>query len=106
MKNSFVLLFVLIFSNSIIAQVEEPAPPPPPPVQEIMEVPEEEVVEEEEIGLQYSNDINKIIKGIYNIKANYAKYTAKYQIKNKKFSRQFESAKLLTLVGNSKNANQ
>ena len=64
-----------------------------------------EVVEEEEIGLQYSNDINKIIKGIYNIKANYAKYTAKYQIKNKKFSRQLESAKLLTLVGNSKNAN-
>jgi hypothetical protein len=64
MKNSFVLLFVLIFSNSIIAQVEEPAPPPPPPVQEIMEVPEEEVVEEEEpVFMDQSIEMEEIDSG-------------------------------------------
>ena len=58
------------------------------------------VVEGEKIGLQCDNDINKIINGIYNIKDNYTQYTTKSKIKNKKFSRQVESIKLLAVVGN------
>jgi glycosyltransferase involved in cell wall biosynthesis len=59
-----------------------------------------EVVEGEKIGLQYSNDINKIINGIYHIKDNYTQYTDKSRLKNKKFSRQFEGRKLLAVVEN------
>ncbi len=49
MKNVFVLVFALLFINSIIAQNEEP---PPPPV--IMEVPEEEVMEEAPVFMDQS----------------------------------------------------
>ncbi len=60
MKNLFVLLFALIFSNTIIAQIEEP-PSPPPPVPEIIEeVPEEEIEEEIPVFMDQSIDMEEI----------------------------------------------
>jgi len=61
MKNLYVLVFALLFINSIVAQNEEPPPPPP----EIMEVPEEEIMEEAPVFMDQSIEEAEYIDSDY-----------------------------------------